>query len=184
MAVLGKPAFTAADYLAWEAEQTDKHEYFAGDVFAMAGAGDAHVTISLNVAAALHAHLRGKPCRTYIADMKVRLAIAGKPVFYYPDMVAVCDPTDREPYFIAAPCLIVEVLSESTERIDRREKFLSYQTLPSLQAYWLVAQDASRVEVFRRCHDWQPEYFTSGEIPVDCLEHSITVEAIHRDIEE
>ena len=90
--------------------------------------------------------------------MKLRLNIADKTVFYYPDLLLSCAPDDRQPYFRSRPCLIVEVLSDSTERIDRREKLLAYQTLPSLQEYVLVAQNARRVEVYRRTNDWKAEY--------------------------
>lgn len=176
------PFITVEDYLDGELRGEVRHEYIDGQVYAMGGAKDRHGLIVNALAFALTPAARKRTCQLFTSDMKVRLAIAGKPVFYYPDLLVTCDPADREPYFRCCPCLIVEVLSESTERIDRREKFLSYQTLPSLQAYWLVAQDASRVEVFRRKNDWQPEYFTSGEIPVDCLDLSITVEAIYQDI--
>jgi Uma2 family endonuclease len=93
------------------------------------------------------------------------------------------ESTDRQPYFCSHPCLIVEVLSESTERIDRREKLLAYQTLPSLQEYALVAQNARRVEIYRRTNDWKAEYFDSGEIRLDCLESSVSVDAIYADVE-
>ena len=76
-----------------------------------------------------------------------------------------------------------EVLSDSTERIDRREKLLAYQTLPSLQEYVLVAQNARRVEVYRRANDWKAEYFDSGKIRLDCLESSVSVDAIYADVE-
>jgi Uma2 family endonuclease len=94
-----------------------------------------------------------------------------------------CAPDDRQPYFCSQPCLIVEALSDSTERIDRREKLLAYQTLPSLQEYVLVAQNARRVEVYRRANDWKTECFDSGEIRLDCLESSVSVDAIYADVE-
>ena len=115
--------------------------------------------------------------------MKLRLNIADKTVFYYPDLLLSCAPDDRQPYFRSRPCLIVEVLSDSTERIDRREKLLAYQTLPSLQEYVLVAQNARRVEVYRRTNDWKAEYFDAGEIRLDCLESSVSVDAIYADVE-
>ncbi len=178
------PFISVEDYLDGELRSEVRHEYIDGQVYAMGGASRAHGQIVNALAFALTPAARKKACQLFTSDMKVRLTIAGKPVFYYPDLVVVCDPADREPYFVSRPCLIVEVLSESTERIDRREKFLSYQTLPSLQAYWLVAQDACRVEVFRRNNDWQPECFVSGEIPVDCLDTAISVDMIYQDIRE
>jgi len=177
------PFVSVEDYLAGELHSEVRHEYIDGQVYAMGGASRVHGQIANALAFALTPAARKKSCQLFAADMKVCLTIAGKPVFYYPDLLAVCDPADREPYFIARACLIIEVLSESTERIDRREKFLSYQTLPGLQACWLVAQDACRVEVLRHQNDWQPEYFTAGEVEVDCLDTSITVDMIYQDIQ-
>jgi Uma2 family endonuclease len=84
-----------------------------------------------------------------MADMKVYLKIAGEDVFYYPDLLVSCDPEDNEKYYRTRPCLIVEVLSPTTERIDRREKFMAYTSLPSLQEYILIAQDRQAVIYMR-----------------------------------
>ena len=107
---------TADDYLAWEATQTERHDFVNGEVFAMAGAEDRHVTVSLNVAIALRQHLAGSPCRTFMADMKVQAA-AGN-AFFYPDVVVTCSEADRaSPLVKREPTLIVEVLSASTAGI-------------------------------------------------------------------
>jgi len=90
-----------------------------------------------------------------------------------------CDPADRETYFCTRPCLIVKVLSEQTERTDRREKFLAYTTLESLRAYVLVAQDIRRVELFRRENDWQPEIFSDGTMPLCCLEGELPLDTVY-----
>lgn len=149
MTALEKPRFDAADYLAWEAEQAEKHEYLAGEVFAMAGASDAHVTISLNLAASLRAHLRGRPCRVYIADMK--LEVARGDAFFYPDVFVTCAAADAA---LAdrkrAPLLVAEVLSPSTAAFDRGLKFAHYRSLPSLREYVLIDTERQAVEVFRR----------------------------------
>ncbi|MGA7982732.1 MAG: Uma2 family endonuclease, partial [Chromatiaceae bacterium] len=121
-------------------------------------------------------------CQLFTSDMKVHLAIAGQEIFYYPDLVLSCDPNDRETYFRERPCLIVEVLSEATERIDRREKLLAYQTIPSLQEYLLVAQDKPRIEIYRHRNDWQPEIITEGAVSVECLDVDIPIEAIYEDV--
>jgi Uma2 family endonuclease len=115
-------------------------------------------------------------------DMKVRLRIAEQDLFYYPDLLLTCDPNDRETYYCTAPCLLIEILSDSTERIDRREKFLSYQRLPSLQAYWLVAQQERRLEIFRRSHEWHMETITTGSVSVDCLGVELSLDAIYEDV--
>ncbi|WP_293070090.1 Uma2 family endonuclease [Okeania sp. SIO2B3] len=101
--------------------------------------------------ASLLTHLRGSGCKTFIGDMKVKIALAenGSDIFYYPDVMVTCDPQDTEKYYKSYPCLIVEVLSPSTEDLDRREKRLNYQSLGSLQEYVLVDKTEMKVEVYR-----------------------------------
>ena len=143
---------SAQEYLAWEAEQEDKHEFMAGEIFAMVGASDHHVTICLNIASALREHLRGGPCRTYIADMKLRVEAAD--AWFYPDVMVTCDPDDHARELDkTAPVLVVEVLSPGTEAFDRGAKFAAYRTLDSLQEYLLVDPDSGRVELYRRDSD-------------------------------
>lgn len=146
-----KIPFGPADYLAWEQAQPGRNEYIDGEVFAMSGASDAHGTTALNLAALLHAHTRGTPCKPFIADMKVHVATANS--FYYPDILVTCDPRDRTPeasYVKQHPSLIIEILSPSTEAYDRGNKFASYRQLEALQEYALVSLEARRIEVFRR----------------------------------
>lgn len=146
-----------ADYLEGERISEFRHEYIGGEVHAMAGASEEHNVISLNLATALQAHLKGRRCRAFIHDMKVRLQIAGDEIFYYPDVMVACDPRDTDRYFKRFPQVLVEVLSPETERTDRREKFLSYQQIETLEEYVLVAQDKAEVTVFRRSNQWRPE---------------------------
>lgn len=149
MSVAQHRFFTAEDYLAWEATQKEKHEYIHGEIHAMAGARDAHVTVSLNVATLLKAHTRGTPCRTYIADMKLRVETAD--AYFYPDVFVTCDAKDRESdLFKSHPLLVVEVLSESTASFDRGRKFGHYRLLDSLREYVLIDPDLFTVDVFRR----------------------------------
>ena len=126
--------YAEADYLGNEQDALDKHEYVAGEVFAMAGASKRHGTLAGNAFIALRQHLRGQPCGVWMADMKVR--VRADSAYYYPDVVATCDPADLGPAapkdFLEAPKLVVEVLSDTTEPVDRREKLLSYRRLPSL----------------------------------------------------
>lgn len=170
------------DYIAGEDGAEFRHEYIDGQVYAMTGASRAHGTICLNIAAELRPRLRGTPCQLFLNDMKVRLRISGQDIFYYPDLLLTCDPNDRETYYCTAPCFLIEVLSESTERIDRREKLLAYQSIPSLEAYWLVAQDKRRLEVYRRRGQWQREIITSGRLTLDCLEGELSLDAIYEDV--
>ncbi len=156
-----KPHLTPKAYLQFEEKSPVKHEYIDGQVYAMAGASDAHVTIALNLAAMLRSQVRGSGCRVYISDMKVRLEKKNR--FFYPDVVVTCDSRDQEtPNFKRFPCLIVEVLSESTETFDRGDKFFDYQTLDSLQEYVLINTRRQRVECYRRKENglWELQPYT------------------------
>lgn len=158
MSALTAPHFvTVEEYLDGEQRSEVKHEYINGQVHEMAGASRAHNRIITNLSAALHPHLRGGPCEAYVGDVKVRLVIQQADIFYYPDVVVTCDARDTEEYFLRFPKLIVEVLSDSTERLDRGEKPLSYITLPALEEYVLVSQEEPLVTVFRRRNKWEPE---------------------------
>jgi len=144
------------EYLAGELQSRERHEYLGGVVYAMAGTSSEHNLISLNLASALRTHLRGRPCQVFMSDVKVRLQISQEDVFYYPDVMVSCDPRETT-YFKRFPQVLIEVLSPQTEKTDRREKFLSYIQIESLQEYVLVAQDKMEVMVFRRANKWQPE---------------------------
>jgi len=140
---------TVSEYLELEAESLIKHEYIDGEIYAMAGASDAHVTICLNLASDLRNHLRASGCRVYMSDMKVRLESLNR--FFYPDIFVTCDSQDKETAnYKQFPCLIVEVISESTEAFDRGDKFIDYQTISSLQEYVLISTKRQRLECFRR----------------------------------
>jgi Uma2 family endonuclease len=141
-------SITPAEYLSGELLSEIRHEYVAGQVFAMVGATRAHNVIAGNIFSVLHGRLRGKPCQVFMSDMKVRSDPAD--AYYYPDVVVSCEQSPAQSTFLREPLLIVEVLSAGTETIDRREKRLAYQALPSLQEYLLVAQERPQVEVFRR----------------------------------
>lgn len=141
-------------YLQGEALAQERHEYVDGQVYAMAGANERHNRIALNIAFHLRAAARGTACGVFISDMKLR--VAAHSAFYYPDVLLTCAADDRAELYKTSPCLVVEVLSEATELIDRREKLIAYRTLPSLQNYLLVNQNGRRVEQYRRTADgWQ-----------------------------
>ena len=154
-------SITAEEYLQMEEKSPAKHEYIDGEIYAMVEASDAHVTISLNLAALLRSYVRGRGCRVYISDMKARIETKNR--FYYPDVMVTCDSRDQEnANYKSFPCLIVEVLSDYTEAFDRGDKFADYQTLASLQEYVLINTKRQRVECFRRGDDglWILEFYT------------------------
>ncbi|OKH40557.1 hypothetical protein NIES2119_02795 [[Phormidium ambiguum] IAM M-71] len=153
--------FTSEEYLEMEEQSPIKHEYIDGQIYAMAGASDSHVTIAGNLFALLRSHIRGSGCRVYIADMKARIESLNR--FYYPDVMVTCDERDKQtPNHKQFPCLIVEVLSDSTEAFDRGDKFVDYQQLESLQEYVLINIKRQRVECFRRNNEglWVLQFYT------------------------
>src|SRR6266446_4816259 len=132
-AALSQDFLSVEDYLSGEEGGEIKHEYIAGAVYAMAGATSDHNLIAGNIYAAFRSGLHGGRCRAFILDLKVRLKIAQDDVFYYPDVMVGCDPRETHKLYLSFPKLLVEVSSESTERLDRREKKLAYQTIETLE---------------------------------------------------
>ena len=151
------------EYLTAEQDSPVKHEYRQGLVYAMAGASNAHVLIAVNWVAMLRNHVRGSGCRVYTSDTKVRIETVN--TYYYPDVAISCDERDKTfKDFLRYPCLIVEVLSDTTEAFDRGDKFEDYRHLDSLQEYVLVSQTRKRVECFRRNAEGQWVLYPYGEI--------------------
>ena len=178
------PKLSPEEYLALEAESPVKHEYLDGDVVAMAGATDAHVTIALNLASDLRSHLRGSGCRVFISDMKARIESQNR--FFYPDLLVTCDSRDTETdTYKRFPKLIIEVLSKSTETFDRSKKFTSYRTLDSLEEYVLINTLYRSVEVFRRHEDglWLLQaYDDTAEFQLKSIDYVGTFEMLYEDV--
>ncbi|HEX8845552.1 MAG TPA: Uma2 family endonuclease [Pyrinomonadaceae bacterium] len=152
---------SVAEYLAGERDGAVRHEYVAGQAYAMAGASARHNRIALNIAGRLNDHLAGGECEAFMADMKIRVA---PDLFYYPDVVVTCDQPGGDPYFRTEPRLIVEVLRRTTARTDRHEKMAAYKNCPSVQEYALVSQDSMMVELHsRQGSEWRREIFTEPE---------------------
>ena len=152
---------TVDQYLAFEQHSPARHEYLAGEVFAMTGASAQHVAIATRLFGATVTHLRGTPWQASMSDVKVRVRTNMRDYFYYPDMLVIADGDrradggERMP-FVRSPRLIAEVISPSTENIDRREKAMMYRELTSLEEYVLVAQEECEVTIFRRRQNWRP----------------------------
>lgn len=174
------------EYLAGEESAKTRHQYVDGEVFAMAGGTKAHNLIALNLARLLHGHLRGTPCQVFSSDVKVHVAWEWHKRYYYPDVVVGCEADDNDPYVIAHPKLIVEVLSSSTERDDRSDKFYAYRRLSSLEEYMLVAQDTLRVEIYRRETGWDLELYTEAadQLTLRSVGLSTTVADIYEGLPE
>ncbi len=148
-----------ADYLQGELLAETKHEYIDGQVHAMAGASENHNLLSVNMASELKSRLKGTPCRTFIADMKVK--VGGN--FFYPDVMVVCQEDNDNEYYKTAPVIIVEVLSKSTRRFDQTDKRLRCQRIPSLEEYVLIEQDKGEIQVFSKKDQWQSFYYYLGD---------------------
>lgn len=157
---------TEAEYLANEETSELRHEFVDGHVFAMTGATEAHGLICMNLSAFLHARLKGKSSRATANDMKVKIEATRS--FYYPDIVANCAKFKADSVVATEPVFIVEVLSESTAAIDRREKLIAYQKLPTLAEYMIVHQDQQKVELYRREseNEWSHLVATAGDVEV------------------
>ncbi|MDR0457463.1 MAG: Uma2 family endonuclease [Burkholderiaceae bacterium] len=178
---------TAEEFLDWEAGQTERHDFVEGEVFAMAGAEDRHVTVSLNIAIALRQHLSGTPCRTFMADMKVAAA-ANNHSFFYPDVVVTCSAADRQsPLVKREPTLIAEVLSRSTAAYDLGSKFAHYRQIPTLREIAFIDLDARRADVYRRGADglWVLHPFDAGmDMQLASIDLTITAAALFADVDE
>jgi Uma2 family endonuclease len=176
---------TVEEYLKAEESSDIRHEYVDGEIFAMAGASEEHNLIATNIIALLRPHLRGTPCRAFVSDMKVKVKVQKADIFYYPDLLVTCDPNDSERYFKTRPNLIVEVLSNSTKTIDKREKRLNYQSIESLQEYVLVSQEEIKVEIYRKDvqGNWSLTILSKdGELHLDSIGLTLTMADIYEDV--
>jgi len=157
---------TYAEYLAAEAKSEVRHEYLNGEVWEMAGGTPEHGALAMAVAGSLHGGLRGKPCRAYSSDVRVRVVETG--LATYPDLSVVCGqletaPDDKDA--VTNPVVLVEVLLEATEAYDRGAKAARYRRIPSLREYVLVSPAEALVEVYRRAESgrWELLEARSGE---------------------
>jgi Uma2 family endonuclease len=152
MVQTAEKTITPDEYLSWEEDQPTKHEYFHGRIYAMTGGSVEHATIILNLGASFLGRLRGKNCRVFTSELRVKVSETG--LYTYPDTVIVCGEMqlDRrtKSQTLLNPTLIIEVLSPSTEAYDRGDKFAHYRTLPSLTDYILISTTSPQVEHFQR----------------------------------
>lgn len=183
MHVADKPYLTPDDYLAWEARQPTKHEYMAGDIYAMVGVTHRHNVIADNLYMALRNHIKGQPCQVFMGEVKLR--VARQNAYYYPDVMVACGEHRRlagNSQVVDDPLVVVEVLSPSSEAIDRREKLGAYRSLPTLAEYLMVSQEEQRVEVYRRRGDigWEQVIFEPGDtLEIPSLEFSLPLAAVY-----
>lgn len=182
MAAQIKALLSPADYYRREQVAETKSEFFAGEVFAMAGGSVNHSRIKTNLARSIGNALlaKGGECEPFDSDLRVKIPQTG--LRTYPDLTVICgpveiDPEDQGGETATNPTLIVEVLSDTTERYDRGTKFDHYQTVPTLQQYVLVSQNQPRVETFLRQSDgtWQYASFSGLEASAPLVSLQVTL---------
>jgi Uma2 family endonuclease len=174
--VVERSRLSAPDYLAWERLQSLRHEFFDGEVFAMAGGSLRHNALSSNVTAALHAALHGQGCIVLSSDQRVGMTDGER--YVYPDVTVVCGAVALiagTNDVVANPTILVEVLSSSTEQYDRGLKWEGYQRLESLTDYVLVSQSEPRIEHFRRDRDASWLYRSAGPADHVALSTGVTL---------
>ena len=155
---LEKHVMTVAEFLDWEATQSNRHEFYHGEVFAMTGARRPHNVIAMNLGTLLKTFLRPTACRAFMNDMCIQ---ATENIFYpdifYPDIFVTCNPEDLKADLVMRhPRVIIEILSPTTAAFDRGDKFAAYRQIESLQEYVLVDPDTQHIDVYRRTpeNDW------------------------------
>jgi Uma2 family endonuclease len=155
------------EYLAFEEQSSYRHEYVNGTVYAMSGASLAHNRIARKLVMALDVHLKGGPCEPFFLEARLEIRAGRDQIMYYPDVMVSCRPEDRSDQIVRNPKLVVEILSKSTQHIDRREKVMTYQRVQAIEEYVLIAQNQPRVIVHRRSEDWRPMLYSSMEAQVE-----------------
>ncbi len=176
-------SMTVDEYFLFEESSPLRHEYVAGEVYAMSGGTVRHSRISLNIATRLFSAAGDGPCQAVI---EVRLRAADD-AYYYPDAMVVCGAISQEDIVIREPCVVIEVTSPSTARIDRGEKLAAYREIPSLRAYLIVDHRRRRVERHWRedaSAAWMREEIVGdGSVAVPCLDAELTLDAIYHRVE-
>jgi Uma2 family endonuclease len=173
------PHLSVAEYFALEATSDVRHEFVGGQLYAMVGGTRRHNLISGRVFRAVSEGLKDG-CYAYVSDMK--LSVAGD-VFYYPDVMVVCEPSADE-RFETSPCLIVEVLSPSTAGVDRREKLAAYLTIPTMRAYLIVDPLQPHVEAHEHHHErWSTIHYGAGDaIALVCPPMTLDVDELYANL--
>jgi Uma2 family endonuclease len=177
-------SMTVDEYFQFEESSPLKHEYVAGEVYAMSGVTVRHNTIARNVIGRLLAVAGDGPCQVFFSDVRLQ---AADDTYYYPDLMVVCGEVSQGDIIVREPCVVVEVTSPSTARIDRGEKLAAYRDITSLRAYLIVDHRRRRVE--RHWRDdasgkWMREELVGeGSVAVPCLDVNLTLDAIYHRVE-
>ena len=156
--------FSLEEYFEIEARSSILHEYVAGEIYDMADPSQDHDIIAMNLAAPIHAQVQDRPCRVYQGRRQLQFKIGEDDFVYRPDVWMACgDARNEKGGYVDEPCLVIEVLSPSTARFDKREKLFSYREVLSVQEYVIVAQKPAYVMIYRRSEQWRPQILDSLE---------------------
>jgi Uma2 family endonuclease len=177
-----QPCRSFAEYLAIDEASERKHELIDGIVYAMAGGSPEHARLAMAIGRELGVQLAGKRCEVYSSDLRVRVLATG--LATYPDLTVVCDKLETDPensHTVTNPTVIVEVLSPTTEKHDREDKYAHYRRIPSLRCYVLVSQDKRLIEVFTRNADesWILRDYRDGQVPLSAIGCTLDVDRIY-----
>jgi Uma2 family endonuclease len=157
------PFMTVDEYLEFEEKSPLRHEYVNGAIYAMTGASVAHARITGELIIAFRGHLRGGPCEAFSTDLKLLIRSDTDDIFYYPDVMVACQRERWGTNYVRDPKLVAEILSPSTQHIDRREKAMTYRRMASVEEDVLLAQDDQKIIVQRRAQNWRPQLYTGPQ---------------------
>jgi Uma2 family endonuclease len=179
------PQLTPAEYFAWEEKQLEKHEYIDGQVYAMSGGSVNHSRIAVRLTTLFSNHLENSSCETGNSDLRVN--VIGTKNYIYPDASVTCDDRDKATtQYITYPCLIVEVLSPSTEAYDRGGKFRMYRHNPVLQDYLLVSSTSIEMDLYHKkdTGEWIIINYQAGDtIELKSINLSFAIEQVYRNLD-
>ena len=175
--------YTFREYLELEASSELRYEFFDGIVYAMSGGSPDHSRLAANVITSLAMQLAGKPCQAFTSDLRIRIIETG--LATHPDVSVICGSLERDPEdrnTATNTVVIVEVLSPTTERYDREEKFANYRRIQSLASYVLISQEEQRLEVFSRNDDgtWTLREVRSGRIELPAIGCGLSIDDVYR----
>jgi Uma2 family endonuclease len=169
---------TLEGFFEFEERSPLRHEYINGVIFAMSPPSLNHQRIIRNLTVAISTHLKRTPCEVFSAGLRAVVRREVNEIAYYPDVMVDCRPDTRGAHYVREPKLIVEVLSPSTQNIDRREKLQNYRLIDSVEEYVIVAQDEKGVIVYPRAERWKPRFYDTLETAVELRSIELTVPMI------
>lgn len=181
-----KKKYTYQEYLQLEKQSDVRYEFWNGEVFAMAGGSRNHNSIGLKIASLLSEKLEQNGCKIFFNDVKLQLKESQ--YYFYPDVLLICDPLDKDEYVVKNPVLIAEVLSPATEAYDRSVKLAQYRKIKSLRYYFLVSQSLPFVEIFARTNENELFTYDVAEgmeaiIQMPALNFALSLAKIYENIE-